>query len=90
MIFRILLVFIFCFQFGSAFSQTKKQIIKDIKEIRQLWLVGELDQSLKKCNKALIKANKIDNDSLRGLIYNEIGIIYDYKGEYSNLIFSSL
>ena len=82
--FRIVLLFIICFQFGSAYSQTKKQIIKDIKEIRHLWLVGELDKSLKKCNKALIKANKLDNDSLRGLIYNEIGIIYDYKGEYSN------
>lgn len=72
----------FCFCATFTFAQNKNTVIKKIEEARELWFSGKLDESLIKCKKALVLANKLDNDSLRGLIYNEIGIIYDYKGDY--------
>lgn len=82
MFLRFLICLIFCFCATFTFAQTKNTVIKKIEEAQELWFSGKLDESLIKCKKALVLANKLDNDSLRGLIYNEIGIIYDYKGEY--------
>jgi tetratricopeptide (TPR) repeat protein len=82
MFLRLLVCLTFCFCATFNFAQSKFDVIKKIEKARDLWYTGKLDESLKTSKKALVLANKLDNDSLRGLIYNEIEIVYDYKGDY--------
>ncbi len=83
MIIRISILLLFFFNIYFSFAQTKKQVIKGISELQSLWQTGKLDEGLIKGEKLLKAAELLKSDSLRSLILNEIGIIYDYKGEYS-------
>ncbi len=83
-----LLLFTVFLIYGAFHAQTEKENKANLSKIKRLWAIGELDECLIFSKKILLIPENVKNDSLKGLIFNEMGIAYDYKGEYAKSLAS--
>jgi serine phosphatase RsbU (regulator of sigma subunit) len=78
----VLLLFIFAVVQSSIHAQTATKNKQNLNRIRQLWERGALDSCLSEGRKLLSSSNSKNNDTLKAMIYTEMGIAYEYKGSY--------
>ena len=70
------------YKLGKAEKNIKKKLLLFNKAINNGWYFGEYDKAIRYGKESLKLAHKHNQDSIAGLINNNIGIAYDYKGEY--------
>lgn len=70
------------YRIGQREKNIKKKLLILNEVIAYGWYYGEYDKAIRYGRKALGLAHRYKQDSIAGLMHNNLGITYDYKGDY--------
>lgn len=74
------------YQLAKAEKNITRKLLLLNETIAYGWYYGEYDKGIRYGRESLKQARKHKNDSIAGLMHNNIGIVYDYKGNYPNAL----